>query len=98
MAATDNDPITLADAASHFKVSKGVLMADGKRGKLEMFLLGKTYYTTPNAIREWVSQCRVAPKARGYISIEHTDGQSEMARISNVQAAALEMLSGPRSS
>src|SRR5665647_420019 len=96
---TDNDPITLAEAAAHFRLTKGVLKAEGLRGNLTMFRLGKTYYTTATAIREWIGKCRVEPKARGFISINGAaNGLSETARNLCEQAALSQSLSALRSS
>lgn len=59
----ENDPITLADAAQHFRLSKGVLKAQGLAGRLAIYKLGRQYYTTPNAVRDWIELCRVERKA-----------------------------------
>ena len=95
----DNDPVTLADAAQHFNLRKGVLMAEGKRGRLEIFLLGKAYYTTPNAIREWVAKCRVQPKVHGSISTrKDARGPSGTAQISSARDALRRTLNAPNGS
>ena len=95
----DDDPITLKDAAQHFGVPKGVLKVNGLRGILTMFKLGTQYYTTPNAIREWVQKCRVEQKARGSISTRRDgNGLSETARISAAQDALRAMLNGRKNS
>jgi hypothetical protein len=62
----DDDPITLKTAAADFGVPIGVLKANGIAGKLEIYKLGTRYYTTPNAVRNWVQSCRVEPKAPGF--------------------------------
>lgn len=95
----DDDPITLKDAAQHFGVPKGVLKVNGLRGILTMFKLGTQYYTTPNAIREWVQKCRVEQKARGSISTRRDgNGLSETARISAAQDALKQTLNARKSS
>jgi len=95
----ENDPVTLADAARHFGLSKGVLKADGLRGKLVMYKLGRQYYTTPNAVREWVERCRVERQVHASISIRSDDnGPSVTERISSAQAALRQSLSGQKSS
>jgi hypothetical protein len=95
----DNDPVTLADAANHFRLSKGVLKADGLKGKLAMYKLGRQYYTTPNAVREWVEQCRVERRDRASISINREDnGSSVTERISSAQDALRRSLNELKSS
>jgi hypothetical protein len=95
----EDDPVTLADAANHFGLSKGVLKADGLRGKLAMYKLGKQYYTTPNAVREWVERCRVERQDRASISIKRDgNGQSVTDRISSAQDALRRNLNGLKSS
>src|ERR1019366_6071183 len=96
---TDDDPITLADAAAGFHLTKGVLKAAGLRGNLSMFLLGKSYYTTPNAVREWIQKCRVEPKARGSISIDRAGpGPSATEQAMFARAALRQTLSAPTNS
>ena len=95
----DDDPVTLADAASHFGLSKGVLKADGLRGKLAMYKLGRQYYTTPNAVREWVERCRVERQDRASISIKDVDsGLYATDRVSSARDALRHSLSGLKSS
>lgn len=95
----DDDPVTLADAANHFGLSKGVLKADGLRGKLTMYKLGRQYYTTPNAVREWVERCRVERQDRASISIKDGgNGLSATDRISSARDALRHRLNGLKSS
>jgi hypothetical protein len=90
----DDDPIPLALAAADFGIPKGVLKANGLRGELTMYKLGKQYYTTPNAVREWVRQCHVTPKARVSGSIrDESNSLSETDRVSSARAALMHRLS-----
>jgi hypothetical protein len=85
----DDDPIALATAAADFGVPKGVLKANGIAGKLKIYKLGTRYYTTPNAVREWVESCLVEAKAPASISIRRArSGSSETDRASSALAAA----------
>lgn len=89
----DDDPIPLATAAADFNVTKGVLKAAGLRGRLEMYKLGKQYYTTPNAVRDWVLKCRVEQKAQGSILINRDEhGSLEMDRSSTARDALMTTL------
>jgi hypothetical protein len=65
---TDNDTITLKDAASHFGFSVYTLRAEAERGHLTTYKIGKRLYTTPADIRDMVSKCRVSQKDRAYTS------------------------------
>ena len=85
----DDDPIALATAAADFGVPKGVLKANGVAGKLRIYKLGTRYYTTPNAVREWVESCLVEAKAPGSTSTRLArSGSSATDRASSVLAAA----------
>ena len=89
----ENDPITLADAASHFGFTVLTLRAEAERGKLVLYKIGKRYYTTPADIRQMVDLCRVEQKARGSISTRReVNGSSVTARTSVAQAALSQML------
>src|ERR1035437_9266921 len=63
---TDNDTITLKDAASHFGFTVYTLRAEAERGHLTTYKIGKRLYTTPADIREMVSKCRVDQKVRDF--------------------------------
>jgi hypothetical protein len=87
----DDDPITLKVAAADFGVPIGVLKANGVAGKLEIYKLGTRYYTTPNAVRNWVQSCRVEPRDHGFTSTRRAgSGSSETDRASSALAAARE--------
>jgi hypothetical protein len=64
---TDNDTITLKDAASHFGFSVYTLRAEAERGHLTTYKIGKKLYTTPADVREMVTKCRVSQNALGSI-------------------------------
>lgn len=87
----DNDAITLKDAAQHFGFTVSTLRAEARRGRLEIYMIGKRYYTTPADIREMVHQCRVVQKAQGFtLTREETSSSSETERVSSALAAAQE--------
>lgn len=87
----DDDPITLQTAAADFGVPKGVLKANGVAGKLKIYKLGTRYYTTPNAVRQWVESCLVEPKVQDYTSTRRArSGSSATDRASSALAAARE--------
>lgn len=95
----DDDPITLKTAAADFGVPIGVLKANGIAGKLEIYKLGTRYYTTPNAVRNWVQSCRVEPKAPGFTLIRRaSNGSSATERASSALAAARETAAKLKSS
>jgi len=88
---TDDDPITLQEAcalypAASFKVA--TLRAEAERGRLDIFMLGRRYHTTPAAMREWVRRCQDAAPRPGFTSIPGAaSGLSETDRASSAQAA-----------
>ena len=87
----DNDPITLKDAAQHFKLTVLTLRAEAWRGNLSIYKIGKRYYTTPADIRSMVEKCRVEQKARDFTLIRSaSSGSSETERTASALAAANE--------
>ncbi len=95
----DNDPITLKVAAADFGIPVGVLKANGVAGKLEIYKLGTKYYTTPNAVRNWVQSCRVEPRDHGSILTRRArSGLSETDHALSALAAARETALALRSS
>lgn len=88
---TDDDTITLADAAKHYGYSVYTLRAEADRGRLVIYKIGKRFYTTPADIKEMVIQCRVELKERASISIRSVRSTpSETERASSALAAARE--------
>ncbi len=88
----DNDTITLADAAKHFRFSVYTLRAEADRGRLTIYKIGNKFYTTPADIRNMVDQCRVEQKAHDSISTRSArSGLSETERASSALAAANEI-------
>lgn len=61
---TDDDPITLKDAAELYRLTVSTLRAEAGRGRLEIFRLGKRDYTTILSMREMIEKCRVAARHR----------------------------------
>ena len=88
---SDNDPITLSDAAAHFGLTVLTLRAEASRGKLQIYRIGRRYYTTPGDVRAMVIRCRVDQKAPDCTSIRAArNGPSETDRTASALAAANE--------
>jgi hypothetical protein len=88
---TDDRAITLKEAAIEFGFSRSTLLAEHRRGRLNLYKIGRTFRTTAADIAAMIVACRVVPKARDSISIR--DGaptQSATARASSALAAANE--------
>src|SRR3569833_1253697 len=99
MTRSDDDPVTLATAAADFRIPKGVLKADGLRGRLAIYKLGKQYYTTPNAVRKWVEKCHVTPKDRASGSIrDESNGLSSTDQVSFARDMLMQTLKPHKSS
>lgn len=67
----DDEPVTLTEASRVILrgiVSVSALRAEIRRGNLAVERIGKNLYTTPAAIREMRSKCRVMPAHRDYTS------------------------------
>jgi len=88
---SESDPIKLKDAAQHFNLTVSTLRAEAGRGRLTIYRIGKTDYTTPNDIKEMVRLCRVDPKARDFTLTRRGNiGSSGTDRSSSALAAANE--------
>lgn len=64
----ETDPITLLEASRvvlRGVVSVSALRAEIKRGNLMVERIGKNIFTTPAAIREMRTKCRVQPQKPG---------------------------------
>jgi hypothetical protein len=82
--------LTLDDACAFLKGAGTVatLRAEQRRGRLEVYKIGKRLYTTRRDLKEMQRKCRVPQEALGFISTSGaSNGLSEMDRISSVQAA-----------
>jgi len=88
---SDEDTITLQDAAKHFGFSVYTLRTEADRGRLTIYKIGKRYYTTPGDVKEMVRQCRVEQKGRDFTLIRSaSNSPSETERHSSALAAARE--------
>lgn len=75
----DEEPVTLAEASKVILrgiVSVSALRAEIRRGNLTVERIGKNLYTTPAAIREMRSKCRVMPNRQDYTSEKTEDKAS----------------------
>lgn len=87
----DDDTITLKDAAGHFRFSVYTLRAEAERGRLTIYKIGKSYYTTPGDVKEMIRLCRVEQRDRASISIRGASNTlSETERVSTALAVARE--------
>ena len=67
---TDNDTITLKDAAIHFGFSVHTLRAEAKRGRLSIAKIGKKLYTTPADIKKLQMKLRAIPMPKDCLENE----------------------------
>ena len=80
---SEDDPITLAEACRLFPTARltvFTLRAEGGRGNLSIFRLGKRDYTTVRSMREMVRLCQERDRRR--------DGPLDADRIQSSIAAA----------
>lgn len=90
----DTDPITLTEASElvlRGAVSVSALRAEVRRGNLAVERIGKNLYTTPEAIREMRTKCRVRPHHQGYIS-ERTGRETSGSSATTDTTSALDAL------
>jgi hypothetical protein len=90
----ENDPIILKEACKLFpqaKLTPSTLRAEGARGRLTIFRMGKRDYTTLAFMREMVRRCQDEDCRRDSISIRtEGSGLSATDRALNAQARANE--------
>ena len=90
-------PITLKEAcAIHYRdrVKVSSLRAEAARGRLDIFRIGRTDFTTLKLIREMERRCRDADPRRASIStLNGANGQSETERLSSARAALSQTVS-----
>lgn len=93
-----NSPISLQEASEiclRGLVKVATLRVAVERGELMVERLGRRVVTTPSAVDEWRSRCRVNPKDRDSTSCQNDEtdpdayGSSEMDRRRLAQEAAL---------
>jgi hypothetical protein len=93
---TDNDPITLAEACEIVfknKVTPATLRAEHRRGRLDIFRVGKRDFVYLRDVRAMVERCRVEDPRRDFISIRNANnGLSETERASSALDFALNEL------
>jgi hypothetical protein len=93
---TDDDPVTLAEAAKHFRIGVEVLRVEHARGNLVLYKPGGRYWTTLNNVRDMFERCRVKPKAPASITRKDViPGLSAMDRRSSALATLNKKLSEP---
>ena len=88
---TEDDPITLRDACEVIykgRIKLSTLRAEAARGRLDIFRLGRTDFTTRKDLREMERRCRAAKQARDCISIRREGNSlSETEQLSSAQDA-----------
>jgi hypothetical protein len=90
----DTDTITLKDAASRFGFTVGALRAEAERGRLTLYRVGRSLYTTPADVREMISQCRVEPKAPAFTVTRravNTSSETDRASLDLAQQVLLRL-------
>lgn len=99
----DDTPITLDEACEVLfrgAIKSATLMAEADRGNLRLEKIGRRFFTTPEAIREMRTRCRVQEKKQGSDSgktATEESGSSKMDRDTAAQAALKKMLAGLKS-
>ena len=87
----DDDPLPLDDACRMFpqaRLTPSALRAEARRGRLDIFRLGRRDCTTAASMREMVRKCQDAARLRASTSTESaTSGLSETDRVSSAQVA-----------
>jgi hypothetical protein len=94
---TDDDPITLAHACEIvFKntVTPATLRAEHRRGRLDIFRIGRKDFVYLRDVRAMVERCRVEDPRRDFISIRNANsGLSETDLVASARASLREKLS-----
>ena len=67
---TPSDTMSLREAARFFGFGFATLRAEGARGNLAIYRIGKRLYTTPADIQTMIERCRVEPKVLASTSIQ----------------------------
>lgn len=87
----DDEPITLKEACElHFRnrVKVASLRAEAARGRLDIFRVGRTDFTTIRDLREMEKKCRKEKLALASTSTGlENNGSSETEHVSSAQAA-----------
>src|SRR5882757_7606567 len=87
----DDDPITLQEACDMVyrgKIRVSTLLAERDKGNLDIFKVGRRWFTTLRNVREMKERCQGKRKAPGSISTESaSNGLSEMDRVSSALVA-----------
>src|SRR5687767_5508403 len=90
-----DEPIPLKEACERYlpSATPATLRAQDRRGRLEIFPLGKRLYSTRRSMEEMFVKCREERRDRVSTSIRTARiGLSETEKLSSVQAATQEML------
>jgi hypothetical protein len=87
----EDDPITLKEAASMVyrgKISASTLLLEAGRGNVDIFKVGRRWFTTLRSVREMSERCQGKRRGPGSTSIESgSNGLSEMDRVSSALVA-----------
>jgi hypothetical protein len=86
----DDRPITLNEACVAFggTLTPATLRAEAKRGRLEIYKIGRRYYTTIADVKNMVQACRVNHQVHGSTSTNHEEhGPSETERAQSARHA-----------
>jgi hypothetical protein len=81
-------PLTLAEAAAMFGLTKAILLGQADRGRLRIFKLGRSLRTLLGDVEEMIRLCREEGARRGSTSIPSAAlGESETERARSAQDA-----------
>lgn len=91
---TDDDVITLKQAAEVSGIGIATLRAEANRGRLTIYRIGRQNRTTVKDIRVMVELCRVEPKAPVFIATQraiNTSSETAAASLDLAREAALRL-------
>ena len=87
-ASLEDRPLTLKEAGELYRLKISTLRAEGARGRLDIFRLGKRDYTTLESLRSMVRKCQEEGRRRASTSTQGGDnGSSATEQASSAQAA-----------
>lgn len=87
----DDDPVTLQEACDlvyRGAIKVSTLKLEAGRGNVDIFRVGRRWFTTLRSVREMRDRCQGKRRAPGFTSIESAgSGLSEMDRVSSALVA-----------
>jgi hypothetical protein len=89
----DDQPLTLVDACAEIfddRITPATLKAEHRRGNLELFKIGRAYFTTRRHIEAMIEKCRLQARPLG-LNTHKVDNSTESARAAHAAALALSL-------